>query len=144
MGKTPLDHLALIHQRHGIHLDSLFTINHPGEEGKKKIRKMMDDLRQNPPASYGGLKTLKRIDIFNDVETDLLTKSEKSGPGLPQSNVILLELEKGNRIIARPSGTEPKIKFYFNLCGADMEGLENLMSQIKKKLKRISSRFLKK
>ncbi|HJM08439.1 MAG TPA: phospho-sugar mutase [SAR324 cluster bacterium] len=141
-GKTPLDHLALIHQRHGIHLDSLFTINHPGEEGKKKIRKMMDDLRQNPPSSFGRLRTLKRIDIFNDVETDLLTKSEKSGPGLPQSNVILLELEKGNRIIARPSGTEPKIKFYFNLCGADMEGLENLMSQIKQDLQNFQESFL--
>jgi len=99
-------------------------------------------LRQNPPSSFGRLRTLKRIDIFNDVETDLLTKSEKSGPGLPQSNVILLELEKGNRIIARPSGTEPKIKFYFNLCGADMEGLENLMSQIKQDLQNFQESFL--
>ena len=95
---------------------------------------MIEDLRQNPPSTFGGLRCLKRVDVLNNIETDLLTKSEKPGPGLPSSNVLILEMEKGNRIIARPSGTEPKIKFYFNLNGDEMPVLEDKLKRIKQEL----------
>ena len=133
-GKNPFDQLDLIYQRHGNHLDSLFTISHPGEEGKQKIFRMIEDLRQNPPSTFGGLRCLKRVDVLNNIETDLLTRSERPGPGLPSSNVLILEMEKGNRIIARPSGTEPKIKFYFNLNGDEMPVLEDKLKRIKQEL----------
>ena len=94
----------------------------------------MDGLRHKPPLSLGGLKVKKLTDLMNNEEIDTISGQVLPGPGLPASNVILLELDGGSRLIARPSGTEPKIKFYFNLCGAEMPELESRLDYIKKDL----------
>ena len=70
--------------------------------------------------------------LHNTTTSTDKTSPRKIGPGLPPSNVISIELEDRTRIIARPSGTEPKIKYYFNLCGEDSSILENKLDAIQR------------
>ncbi len=90
---------------HGYYKDSQYSVTIPGKEGVEKINKLMDSLRKNPPKSLSEFKLEKAVDYL------------KSSTGLPPSNVIALHYEQNIRVIARPSGTEPKIKFYFSTSG---------------------------
>ncbi len=90
---------------HGYYKDSQYSVTIPGKEGVEKINQLMDFLRKNPPKSLSEFKLEKAVDYL------------KSSTGLPPSNVIALHYEQNIRVIARPSGTEPKIKFYFSTSG---------------------------
>ncbi len=116
-GRTPLGQLDTIHQVHGFHEDSL--INHvlEGKSGADQIQKIMKDLRRDPPKSIGDYPVTLTKDYQHDQMKNPQTGEILGKMGLPPANVLAFFLEDGSRITARPSGTEPKMKFYFNLCG---------------------------
>jgi len=82
-----------------------------GLDGLEKMSALMDELRNNPPYEIGGQKVVAIRDYEKETVTDLKTGAV-TGTGLPKSNVLYFEVECGDRIIMRPSGTEPKIKLY--------------------------------
>jgi phosphoglucomutase len=125
---TPIDRLNQIYQQYGIHLDALGTQTFKGTKGMAKIQQIMRDLRNSPPESVAGQAVVKITDYLEN--TIICGNETKQGPGLPQSNVIALELADNSRITARPSGTEPKIKYYFNLQGKDSAMLNERLASI--------------
>ena len=102
-GKSLLDRLEDIHRCHGLHVSHLHTLTLPGAAGARRIRQLMENLRSDPPTEVDGLRVVKSVDYAPGVD------------GLEPSNVLAFDLEDGGQILARPSGTEPKIKFYFEL-----------------------------
>ena len=125
---TPIDRLNQIYQQYGVHLDALGTQTFKGTKGMAKIQQIMRELRNSPPESVAGQAVVKITDYL---ENKIICGNEtRQGPGLPQSNVIALELADNSRITARPSGTEPKIKYYFNLQGKDSEMLNRRLASI--------------
>ena len=100
-GKSLLEHLDDMYKEYGYFEDRSISQNFPGSSGVETMKNMMASLRSNPPASLGGEKVVRVRDLMND-------------PDLPKSNVLQFYLESGTIVSARPSGTEPKIKFYIN------------------------------
>ena len=96
----------------------------------------MDKLRQNPPKAFGERKVLKFRDYQNDVILDMET-GEKTTTGLPKSNVLYFELPGNEWCCARPSGTEPKIKFYMGVKGTDLEDANARVAQLTEDLKAV-------
>lgn len=133
-GNSPMGRLEQLQQEHGYHLDDLENIVLPGLEGRAQINQQMNGFRENPPTEVGGSALLRVIDLGNDRTITPGQSESTPGPGLPKSNVLIFELENQARIIVRPSGTEPKIKYYFNLSGPSMETLEHQLADIKKDL----------
>jgi phosphoglucomutase len=125
---TPIDRLNQIYLQYGVHLDALRTQTFKGTKGVANIQQIMRELRNSPPKSVAGQAVVKITDYL---ENKIICGNEtRQGPGLPQSNVIALKLADNSRITARPSGTEPKIKYYFNLQGKDSEMLNRRLGSI--------------
>ena len=129
-GSSPLMRLEDLYRQYGFHLDSLHNQNFRGLEGKQQMEVTLSKLRENPPELLAGLKVEWIIDLLTDQVRIPGSSEIMLGPGLPRSNVIILELEQNARVIVRPSGTEPKVKYYFNLSGEREVQLERL-SQLK-------------
>ena len=129
-GSSPLMRLEELYRQYGFHLDSLHNQNFRGLEGKQQMEVTLSKLRENPPELLAGLKVEWIIDLLTDQVRIPGSSEIMLGPGLPRSNVIILELEQNARVIVRPSGTEPKVKYYFNLSGEREVQLERL-SQLK-------------
>ena len=127
---SPLQQLEDLQNQHGRHLDRLVNLSLPGLEGRAKIQQQLQTLRGDPPRSLGGLAVESLTDLSNNTCLDLQSGATQAGPGLPASNVLLLQLEQDTRIVIRPSGTEPKIKFYFNLRGKDAQALNALCERL--------------
>ena len=102
------------------HIDAITTITMKGLEGIAKIGAIMEALRANTPSEIAGYKVLKVRDYQKDTVTDTATGEVKS-TGLPKSNVVYYELSDDAWLCARPSGTEPKIKFYYGVKGTSLE-----------------------
>jgi phosphomannomutase len=113
-GKTLLDELDVIARRWGVFTSSQVNVTRKGTAGVAAIRAMMDGLRASPPARIGADAVVAVADYETRKRTDLRTGAV-TPLGLPRSNVLSFELASGSRIIARPSGTEPKAKFYFDV-----------------------------
>jgi phosphomannomutase len=113
-GKTLLDELSMLARRYGLFVSGQKSITLPGAEGLAQIGVIMSALRANPPSKIGSLAVVSTSDYQAQTRRTAAGAEEKLA--LPPSNVLAYELEGGSRIIARPSGTEPKIKFYFDLC----------------------------
>lgn len=113
-GKSMFDQLIDIYAEHGYFKEKLISITKKGMTGAEEISQMMKDLRANPPATINGSTVLEMRDYQSSISTNLVTKEETT-IDLPQSNVLQFLLEDGTKISARPSGTEPKIKFYFSV-----------------------------
>jgi phosphoglucomutase len=111
-GLTLLDLLVTIYLKYGLFVESLTSITKKGQEGAKEISRMMDTFRNEPPASIDGKTIARIIDFQSGVDKDIYL-NEEYPVDLPKSNVLQFVLEDGTRITMRPSGTEPKIKFYF-------------------------------
>lgn len=120
-GKTLVDLLADLYRRYGVHVESQVSLARPGLAGMQEISDMMNRLRKNPPTEIAGIKVHTVTDIDNNTVLHPATGETTSGPNLPKSNVIMFELADGSTVVARPSGTEPKIKFYFMVV--DREGI---------------------
>ena len=133
-GITLWDQMLNIYNKYGYYKEDLFTMTFKGADGAKKMQDMMDAYRKNTPKQVGAYKVLRLRDYKNDVITDLAT-GETTPTGLPKSNVIYFELENDAWFCVRPSGTEPKIKFYAGIKGTSLEDsakkLDELMEAIR-------------
>ena len=133
-GITLWDQMLNIYNKYGYYKEDLFTMTFKGADGAKKMQDMMDAYRKNTPKQVGSYKVLRLRDYKNDVITDLAT-GETTPTGLPKSNVLYFELENDAWFCVRPSGTEPKIKFYAGIKGTSLEDsakkLDELMEAIK-------------
>jgi len=112
-GKSLWELLLDIYAEYGLYREKLVNVVRKGAEGAAEIRKMMEDFRSNPPAAIDGSKVVKINDYLLLISADLLTGKKITLP-LEKSNVLQFFLEDGTKISVRPSGTEPKIKFYFS------------------------------
>ncbi len=112
-GKSLWELLLDIYAEYGLYREKLVNVVRKGAEGAAEIRKMMEDFRSNPPAAIDGSKVVKINDYLLLTSADLLTGKKITLP-LEKSNVLQFFLEDGTKISVRPSGTEPKIKFYFS------------------------------
>ncbi len=112
-GWTLIDLLDQLYRRYGVHVESQISLTRPGLAGMAEIKDMMNALRENPPREVAGIKVSTVTDIKDDTVRDMIEEKTTPGPGLPSSNVLLFALADGSTVVARPSGTEPKIKFYF-------------------------------
>lgn len=133
-GITLWDQMLNIYNKYGYYKEDLFTMTFKGADGAKKMQDMMDAYRKNTPKQVGAYKVLRLRDYKNDVITDLAT-GETTPTGLRKSNVLYFELENDAWFCVRPSGTEPKIKFYAGIKGTSLEDsakkLDELMEAIK-------------
>jgi len=113
-GKTLYDKLIEIYVQYGLYKESLISITKKGMDGQKQIADMMEGYRSNPPKSLNGTAVVQLLDYELKKGTNLQT-GETWDIQLPKSNVLQFILADGSKISARPSGTEPKIKFYFSM-----------------------------
>lgn len=115
-GMTLFDFLLDTYLSFGLYQEKLHSLTKKGKSGVEEIQKMMLELRNEPPATMGGEKVVKIIDYLEGKEKDLISGDVKP-IDFPESNVLQFITEGGSKISARPSGTEPKIKFYFSIRG---------------------------
>lgn len=118
-GRSPVDMLDEIHKRFSYHSDSLINKVIKGHEGAAKIAEIMETLRNRPPKEIAGNAVVTIRDYLKEEIIDCQSGQITGQTEQPSSNVLAFYMEDGSRITARPSGTEPKIKFYFNLKGTD-------------------------
>jgi len=113
-GRTVLQQLEAIHREFGQYQERLISITKKGRSGAQEIADMMTALRNDPPKNLAGSPVIIAIDHGKATQTDLRTGATHSTE-LPASNVLQFITEAGDKVSARPSGTEPKIKFYFSV-----------------------------
>ncbi len=128
-GITVWDQMLNIYEKYGYYKEGQYAITLKGIDGSKQIAAIMDGLRQNPPKEFGGLRVLKLRDYTLDRVTDMETGAV-SPTGLPNSNVLYFDLENDSWCCARPSGTEPKIKFYMGVKGTDLKDSEEKLAAL--------------
>lgn len=119
-GKTLWDAMTEMYDQYGYYKDDIKSITLKGIEGLQKIQEIMDTLRKNPPAEFAGHKVVSARDYKKDTITDLAT-GEVKPTGLPNSNVLYYDLTDDAWVCVRPSGTEPKVKFYYGVKGTSLE-----------------------
>ncbi|MCR5637199.1 MAG: phospho-sugar mutase [Clostridiales bacterium] len=112
--KTLSEAIDGIYSKYGYCINNTINFEFDGVSGLKTMQRLMDDLRHNTPKKISGYEVLSVSDYLLSQKTDVLS-GEKKRINLPQSNVLSFELEKENKVIVRPSGTEPKIKFYMTV-----------------------------
>ena len=129
-GMTVWDQMINIYKKYGFFKEGIHTLTMKGIEGAQEIQNIMDKLRSNPPREFAGLKVLQFRDYKKNEVIDMATGA-KSGTGLPESNVLYFELENNSWCCARPSGTEPKIKFYMGIKGDSLEDADAKLTELK-------------
>lgn len=118
-GKSLIDVMNDLYAKYGNYLNRVDNFAFEGASGMQKMADIMDGIRSNKPTEVAGLKVLETVDY---------KETEKTG--LPSSNVLAFKLENGNGVVARPSGTEPKLKIYFTAVGASMDEAEELYKKM--------------
>ena len=134
-GRTLFDKLIDLYIQYGFYYESLISITKKGMNGQKEIADMMTSYRENPPATINGSRVVQLLDYQLQIGKNLITGL--SHPiTLPKSNVLQFVTEDGSKISARPSGTEPKIKFYFsvNTTLANREEFDDKYAALKAKI----------
>ena len=119
-GKTLWDAMLDLYERYGYYQDHVESITLKGIEGLEKIQTILGTLRNDPPAAIGGYEVTAVRDYTADTVTDTKTKEVKP-TGLPKSNVLYYELTDDAWVCVRPSGTDPKVKFYIGVKGVSIE-----------------------
>ena len=128
---TLWDAMIAMYERYGYCKDGVKAVTMKGIEGLAKIQEIMSDLRKNPPKEIDGHKVLSFRDYQADTITDLAT-GEVKPTGLPKSNVLYFDMEDNVWMCVRPSGTEPKIKFYMGVKGKTEEEAEQELKELTK------------
>ncbi len=129
-GKTVYNYLMECYSKYGIFYERLHSLTKEGKKGAQEIKAMMSQFRTNPPKSIGLIPVKSISDYLNSTHTELLS-SQNHKIDLPKADVLLFLLEDGSQIALRPSGTEPKIKFYFSV----QEGVKEQLPWIKQQEK---------
>jgi phosphoglucomutase len=115
-GKTLFSKLIELYLKYGLFREHLISITKKGRDGQAQIAAMMEQYRSAPPSTLGGVKVVGLYD-YEKKEAKDLNNGQVCSIDLPKSNVLQFVLEDGSKVSARPSGTEPKIKFYFSVQG---------------------------
>lgn len=129
-GKTILDALNELYKMYGYYLANVQSIELTGADAMEKAAKMMRNLRDQIPETIGGAKVTGVRDYQTGIEKDLVTGQESAIP-LPKSNVLEFLLGESGSVIARPSGTEPKVKFYYTAIASDKGKADKLLDAMK-------------
>ena len=119
-GKTLWDAMIDMYEKYGYYKDDIKSITLKGIEGLAKIQEILESLRNNTPEMFGDYKVVSARDYKMDTIKDLAT-GEVKPTGLPKSNVIYYDLTDDAWLCVRPSGTEPKVKFYYGVKGTSLE-----------------------
>lgn len=137
-GKTLFDKLIELYIEYGFYYEELISITKKGMDGSKEIAAMMQSYRDNPPSEIAGSAVISLLDYELQVSKNLKT-GETEKINQPKSNVLQFITEDGSKISARPSGTEPKIKFYFsvNIPLHSAEDFDKTQEQLQNKIKEI-------
>ena len=133
-GLTVWDQMINIYKKYGYYKETQYAITMKGIEGANQIAAIMDNLRNNPPKNFGDLK-VKEFRDYKSGETLDIATGTKGSTGLPSSNVLYFELENDSWCCARPSGTEPKIKFYMGVKGNSLEDSKAKVEKLTEDLK---------
>jgi len=133
-GGTLWDEMLKMYEKYGYYKESQFASTMKGADGARQIQAMMDSLRENPPRRFGDFKILRLRDYENDIITDL-ESGQQSPTGLPKANVLYFDLDDDAWCCARPSGTEPKIKFYIAVRGKSLADAEKRSAELTEALK---------
>lgn len=128
-GKTLWDGMLDIYEKYGYFREDLQTITLKGITGAEQIKGIMEDLRKNPPAVIGGIRVKEVRDYQASVARELETGKESSIM-LPKSNVLYFDMEDDCWCCARPSGTEPKIKFYIGVKADSLEASDEMLKKV--------------
>ena len=131
-GKTLYDGLQALYEKYGYFLEKTISVTVQGLEGPAKIKALLDGLRKEVPSNFGGIKVAVAQDFAVNQQVD--SQGVTSEIGLPTSNVLKYILEDGSWIAVRPSGTEPKIKFYMGVKSTSQEEAEEKLAKFQKDL----------
>lgn len=132
-GKTLWDEMLSMYEKYGYYREGLETKTLKGIDGAAQIQEMMSSSRSNPPKELGGFTVLAVRDYKADTRKDMVT-GEVTKTGLPSSNVLYYELSDDAWCCVRPSGTEPKIKYYFGVKGSSLSDAETKLEALKQDL----------
>jgi phosphoglucomutase len=130
---TVWDAMLAIYEKYGYYKDDVRSITLKGLAGLDKIQKILETLRKDPPQKIGTLEVLKIRDYKKGILTDLAT-GETTDTGLPESNVLYYDLTDDAWVCVRPSGTEPKVKFYYGVKGNSLEDAEARSKELGEKI----------
>ena len=131
-GKTLYDGLQALYEKYGYFLEKTISVTVQGLEGPAKIKALLDGLRKEVPSNFGGIKVSVAQDFAVNQQVD--AEGVVSEIGLPTSNVLKYILEDGSWIAVRPSGTEPKIKFYMGVKATTQEEAQEKLAKFQKDL----------
>ena len=129
-GITVWDQMINIYEKYGYYAEGIHTVTLKGIEGADKIKAIMEKIRNNPPKSFAGLSVTEFRD-YKKKEIIDMKSGEKSETTLPTSNVLYFDLENNSWCCMRPSGTEPKIKFYMGIKGENLGDAEDKLEKLK-------------
>ncbi|MCH5474305.1 phospho-sugar mutase [Bacillus cereus] len=129
-GKTLYDGLLEVFEKYGFFREDLVSLTLKGKDGAEKIQEMMATFRENPPKEVAGL-TVVAVEDYKESVVTSLQDGHKEEIHLPKSNVLKYQLEDGSWFCLRPSGTEPKIKFYFGVKDSSLQNSEQKLLTIK-------------
>jgi phosphoglucomutase len=129
-GKTLWDGMIEMYEKYGYYREGIATMTLKGIDGAAQIQEIMSRARENTPAKIGAFDVVAVRDYLADTRTDVKTK-EVTPTGLPSSNVLYLELSDDAWCCVRPSGTEPKIKFYVGVKGTSLDGADQMLEELK-------------
>lgn len=132
-GKTLWDAMVDMYEKYGYYKDAIQSITLKGIEGLQKIQEILETLRKNPPMEVGGYKVVKARDYQADTIRDIAT-GEVTSTGLPSSNVLYYDLTDDAWLCVRPSGTEPKVKFYYGIKGTSLEDADEKSDKLGKEV----------
>ena len=135
-GLTLWDQMINIYEKYGYFKEDLLSLTLEGADGAKQIKEMMEKLRNNVPNRIGNYAVKKFRDYKVGKIIDMDTKEEKATE-LPISNVLYFDLENDSWVCVRPSGTEPKIKFYVGIKGSNMQDAESKVKELKEDIQKI-------
>ena len=133
-GKTVWDQMIELYEKYGYFKESQYSITMKGIDGAKEIQDLMNKLRSNPPKNFGDLK-VKEFRDYDTGKTLNLETGVEGETGLPKSNVLYFDLTNDSWCCARPSGTEPKIKFYRGVKGSSLEDADAKLQKLTDDLK---------
>lgn len=128
--------LCELYRKYGTYRERLLSLTLEGADGLEKISRIMTNIRANPPKQVAGLEVVKVADYDKNTVTDLRTGAVTE-TGLPKSNVLVFDLQQDTWVAMRPSGTEPKIKFYFGTKAENVEVAEARLGQMELEMKQI-------
>ena len=132
-GKTILDALAELYETYGVYLAYVQSVELTGSDAMEKAAKMMSDLRENAPKSIGGA-AVTIVRDYRSSEAKNLLDGSVSAINLPKSNVLEFILGDKGSVIARPSGTEPKVKFYYTAVAESKDVAQNNLNKMKRQM----------